>query len=1070
SSPDSIDIGWGLYSGGGTNYKAALTEAESLFGELPEDPSRSKNLVFLSDGYPNHYDYGDKVTDLQNAGVHLRAFGAGSGADKEALEDIDPNAQIFLDPKDLIDVFSGLTPGQGGRFTEDGIGDWPIYLYRDEDDDGQVTGDELLNPFASTTTDASGDYSFTDLMGGTYLVREERLSGYMQTGPNSAQGPGESYRIEDNGGGNYDYLVNLSPAQHVPFINFGNVIIEPITDAAPYFTSTPIVDAQVGTTYEYHSTASDPESTVGDPANNWLAFSLPLDKIVWPDGFSPAAGQQFDFTDQDNPIPPIPGGFDERGEVTWNPPAELAGKRVTIVEAVTDSFGNEVSRPIEIYVHANPVNRAPEILNTPPDEFSILQVLEPQVLEPPLDEPTNPELAVIDGQTWLDLDTNGRRGSSPIDIVLATDGKKVKALENLDDTFTKVPFAGKLPDGTLVPFDFEFYSDADGNVQTWNQFYINSNGNITFEAESTAYVTVPLSNPDLTIGDNVPRIAPFWDHIDPSVINGIYRSGQVRLARGMSPRGNPFVQIDWPDVFAKDYEPQGANDFTLYIEDDPAGDIVAFLYRNMEWAGGRQNPKGPEVGFTAANGTDYVRMGVENGQIVAVTDGPNGIASMLAPFNGTDAEPVILVFRIGPLGGFLQQVESGADGFVVDLVDPADGAVLASQISRSVDLDGDGIINRQNEMGRYRFVDVPPGSYEVRVQPRPLWLQTRPAPPPGEPITVVASETVTRDFGFARLYAHTVEAVDYDDDSLTYSLIDSPAGAAIDAQTGKLTWPAKNIVGDYPFTVRVADDGGLFDEQSFTLKVRDNTVNVLPSVTSKPPKGVAAGRIYSYPITAYDANLDPLLFELIDGEVIDGQPVTAPDGLTVDADTGLVRWETTVNDVGTYSVSVRVIDAAGRVAEADETRETFTIEVVPPARNDKPVIESRPPEQAVVGLRYLYQLQAYDPEGERLSYGLVAGPPGMKVSTHFGYLVWDPKPDQAGSHPVAVRVYDPRGGSQTQTFTLEVFAENPPPTIVSKPADAGIDLEYVYPLEAIDPNEDAVTFTLLEAPAGMSIE
>jgi RHS repeat-associated protein len=67
-------------------------------------------------------------------------------------------------------------------------------------------------------------------------------------------------------------------------------------------------------------------------------------------------------------------------------------------------------------------------------------------------------------------------------------------------------------------------------------------------------------------------------------------------------------------------------------------------------------------------------------------------------------------------------------------------------------------------------------------------------------------------------YSYLVRAIDPDADSLRYSLAAAPAGAAINAQSGQITWnpPA---AGAYSFTVKADDGRGGFDTQSFAVNV-----------------------------------------------------------------------------------------------------------------------------------------------------------------------------------------------------------------------------------------------------------
>lgn len=84
------------------------------------------------------------------------------------------------------------------------------------------------------------------------------------------------------------------------------------------------------------------------------------------------------------------------------------------------------------------------------------------------------------------------------------------------------------------------------------------------------------------------------------------------------------------------------------------------------------------------------------------------------------------------------------------------------------------------------------------------------------------------------LYLYPVVADD-PGDTLAYELVASPAGAAIEAATGRITWtPAAGQLGSHPFTVRVTDDRGVPGsvEQSFSVSV---LAAVLPDPLLEPP-------------------------------------------------------------------------------------------------------------------------------------------------------------------------------------------------------------------------------------------
>ncbi len=70
----------------------------------------------------------------------------------------------------------------------------------------------------------------------------------------------------------------------------------------------------------------------------------------------------------------------------------------------------------------------------------------------------------------------------------------------------------------------------------------------------------------------------------------------------------------------------------------------------------------------------------------------------------------------------------------------------------------------------------------------------------------------------APTFVYDADATDPDGDTLTFSLVDAPAGAEIDAATGLVSW-LPETPGMYRFVVRVEDGQGGSDEQSFQVNV-----------------------------------------------------------------------------------------------------------------------------------------------------------------------------------------------------------------------------------------------------------
>jgi hypothetical protein len=119
---------------------------------------------------------------------------------------------------------------------------------------------------------------------------------------------------------------------------------------------------------------------------------------------------------------------------------------------------------------------------------------------------------------------------------------------------------------------------------------------------------------------------------------------------------------------------------------------------------------------------------------------------------------------------------------------------------------------------------------------------------------------------------------------------------------------------------------------------------------------------------------------------------------------------------------------------------------------------------------YSYAVIATDSDGDALGYQLQSSPNGMTINSD-GVIEWTPAEGQAGSHDVTVIVNDGNGGSAQQVFAVVVGMRiNNRPVISSTPLLQGIEGQaYLYPVIAVDADGDALLYTLLNAPASMTI-
>jgi large repetitive protein len=289
-------------------------------------------------------------------------------------------------------------------------------------------------------------------------------------------------------------------------------------------------------------------------------------------------------------------------------------------------------------------------------------------------------------------------------------------------------------------------------------------------------------------------------------------------------------------------------------------------------------------------------------------------------------------------------------------------------------------------------------------------------------------------------YLYSVLARDAEGDPLTYRLLAAPAGMTITPTTGEIVWtPAPEQLGSQDVVIEVSDGVGGAVTQAFAIRVRDGLPNLPPVITSSAPRLAVVGAAYEYNLIATDPEGTLLSYSL-------GQ---APEGLTIDSETGQVRWTPAAGQAGQFVVTLIVTDEGGASAV-----ESFELDVL--AENSPPVISSTAPGEVMSGVVFTYQVLASDADLDPLTHTLTAAPAGATIDA-FGKITWPTTGQDLGDHEFEVEVSDPRGGVATQRFTLSVVADTEPPklSLIERPNDGSRNIlpwqgPFVVYVRAID--------------------
>ncbi|MBD3320849.1 MAG: hypothetical protein GF350_07125, partial [Chitinivibrionales bacterium] len=306
------------------------------------------------------------------------------------------------------------------------------------------------------------------------------------------------------------------------------------------------------------------------------------------------------------------------------------------------------------------------------------------------------------------------------------------------------------------------------------------------------------------------------------------------------------------------------------------------------------------------------------------------------------------------------------------------------------------------------------------------------------------------------VFLYEISAVDEDNDTLVYRLVDFPQGMIIDSVRWIIEWtPSGMQAGTHEVLLQVSDNRGGIDNQNFAVTVEE-AINIYPEIVSSPPLTATEGSQYEYYMNVFDADGDTMQFAL----------TVAPGGMTIDSLTGLLTWVPSSTQAGNHTVTVSIKDGRGGIAE-----QQFTI-VVTESLNEAPSIITSPATEAVEAEEYTYDLDAMDPDNDSVLFTLLVSPANMSIDSISGLITWVPSYEQVGANQVIVEASDGREGVDIQDFTIDVIPNtNEKPVFVSTPVLTATQNQiYSYQATAEDPENEVLTYFLVDGPLGITVK
>jgi hypothetical protein len=644
-----------------------------------------------------------------------------------------------------------------------------------------------------------------------------------------------------------------------------------LVNRPPVFTSIPVVDGRVNSSYSYQPVIEDRD---GDRLN--------LSLIAAP------VGMRIDGT---------------TGTLNWTPLAEQLGEHIVKL-ALSDTRGGLAEQNFLLRVEPSLGNNQPIIVSAPVDKYEILRGTQPQIR--PTSWPDHQgNLGSISGQVFLELNRNEER-----QLLYPVPTEYIRTIESM---------AGKYAQGDVV-----YEEDFEGNIgQEWSDGTITDGGN-AFSRFSGRFLighdprpqgngvyqtlrlaTIPgesyLLTYDLYAIDSWDGFAgPYGPDLHYVSVDGFRAVEDIII--GFDPPA-VFEGLGFEDLYADriyrqipitfratqsiteirlgaySYIPQGFNDESWGLDNVKVQKLIPFLLNNAE-------PGLDGIVVELVNGDTQAVISSqvssswdrdENGQInpfyeqglfdFGELDAGNYQVrtSLTAPWRET--VPEINSIPVNLAVG--ERVEGLAFGEVKDYLYPVEAVDLDGDILSYSLLDGPEGMKIAPETGKLSWLSPEVGEYAVTVgvkdnrggEARQSFV-VRVEEESFNNAPEIESTPLSRAV-VGQSYFYQVEAVDFNLDPLTYELLEAPLGMTIHPNTGLISWstPELNFL-PWQVKVKVTDGRGGEDWETFSLRVEPRGYNQNPAFMTNPVREIELDSRYIYPFQVLEADGDTLEYDL----------------------------------------------------------------------------------------------------------------------------------------------------------------------------------------------------------------
>ena len=233
--------------------------------------------------------------------------------------------------------------------------------------------------------------------------------------------------------------------------------------------------------------------------------------------------------------------------------------------------------------------------------------------------------------------------------------------------------------------------------------------------------------------------------------------------------------------------------------------------------------------------------------------------------------------------------------------------------------------------------------------------------------------------------------------------------------------------------------------------------NAKPSIAGSPPAQVTVGDTYSFTPAAYDVDGDQLAFRI----------ERAPSWAEFDTKSGRLSGAPSESDIGLVTdIKITVSDG-----HDDSSLPTFSIMVVAKQNlNTPPQISGTPESNALVDSEYDFYPDAFDLDGDKLTFSVTNKPSWAQFDNGTGRLSGTPSATDIGpSRSITITASDGKATNELGPFTIIVQSGEPAnsaPIISGKPLSViAVGETYQFFPEASDDDGDTLTFSINNKPS-----